>query len=201
MRSGQVLSATDVVITGDKIVLKNPGQVTEVPQTDVHKIVYSDGSARYFGADADSVAKANAAAAAQVQAVKPTATTIAFSEMDLLAADKNSADYQRGLADGRIKYFGHQPAAAASAITTIICTPVYGILGAIALSITKPQIKNLGYIAPPDNTNLNYVAGYRDGAAKKKRGRVWRSYGLVSAGYAVVFTAFIVFVVVEFNSH
>jgi hypothetical protein len=99
--------------------------------------------------------------------------------------------YLLGKRDAGFYYKGYRPAATGTLIASIFVP--WGLIPAIACSVTPPSIQNLGF---PDQTlikNPSYYKGYRDNAFKIKKKKVWRNFaigtGAVVGLYVISFAA------------
>ena len=230
LKTGDVISASEILISKNVVTFKRadrPDREFEVPTANVLKIAYRSGVTETFGLKTDSVAKSvapvvqpsatipntatpaqaapNAAVIAPAQPAPsnlPITTGTPFTTIQLLSADIRTEDYKRGFRDGNENYRDYQGATIATILTTVFISPLYAIPVPLFTSISKPPLHRIAFIPAPDNTNLNYVAGYRNGAAKKKSNRIWRAYGITSGIYVgTVLVAFIALVSAVSRGH
>lgn len=86
--------------------------------------------------------------------------------------------YADGQRDAEKYYKKYSPSANATALTTLGCGGLFGLIPAIATSTTAPTIENLGM---PDRKLINnseYYMGYTSMAKKIKSRQVWKAYGI-----------------------
>lgn len=95
---------------------------------------------------------------------------------------QNATDsiYVKGKIDASNYYEAKHCGANGTIWTTVLLSPIIGLIPAIVCSVSEPEISNLN---APDNKlleNPTYLAGYMKEAHKIKRRKLWVSYGVTS---------------------
>ena len=101
-----------------------------------------------------------------------------YSEEEMIAKGKQEAT---------INYRGRKSGAGATIATTVLLTPLLGIIPALACESTKPSFKNLNF---PDGTlmqNESYHQAYEQQAHRIKKKRIWRGFGIGSGVWLLIF--------------
>lgn len=86
----------------------------------------------------------------------------------------------RGEQDAITNYKGKSSGAGWTATTTILTSPVLGLIPAIACSSTEPSDENLNYKDSELMKNNDYNKAYRKQAHKTKKKKVWSNFGVGS---------------------
>lgn len=94
--------------------------------------------------------------------------------------------YLQGQEDAMIFYRKYKAAAGWTCATTILLSPLFGIIPAVATSLTPPAIYNLNAPNIEKLKNPEYSRGYIDFAKKKKRQRVWLNFGIGTAVWGIL---------------
>ncbi|MFW5757918.1 MAG: hypothetical protein ACOC31_06680 [Bacteroidota bacterium] len=81
-------------------------------------------------------------------------------------------------ADSRLHYSGQNSGAGWVTATTIVTTPLLGLIPAIAISSAEPSDHNLNYRNVEQMQNYEYASCYKEEAHKTKKRKVWRNYGI-----------------------
>lgn len=97
-------------------------------------------------------------------------------------SDKKNEDdmLSKGKADAKSFYKGKNSGAAWTAVTTILASPVIGVLPAALCASEDPNDDNLKYPNPSLMKNADYNKGYTDEAHKIKNKKVWKTFGITS---------------------
>ncbi len=98
--------------------------------------------------------------------------------------------HMRGRRDSQVFYRGKNSGSGWIVATTIIFTPIIGLIPTIAVAYTEPADRNLNY---PDMNLMkdpNYYNAYTDEASKTKKKKIWTSYGVSSAAWLVLILLF-----------
>lgn len=90
---------------------------------------------------------------------------------------------RRGRIDAR-KYYTHDGGAIGTGITTFFCSPICGLIPAIAITSNEPKEENLG-MPSPNKKDYRYKVGYKQEASKMKSKRNWVAYGVGSGAFIV----------------
>lgn len=120
----------------------------------------------------------------------PNSSTILQAESTPTESAPVNANYarERGRYDSNMNYRGKKSGKGWVAATTILLSPLFGAIPAIACSSTEPAPHNLNYSEVELAQDLNYRKAYVDQAHKTKRKKIWRSY-LISSGFWVLLFA------------
>lgn len=122
---------------------------------------------------------------------QPTANQepVRYAEPSPKIAANNDA-YMKGVADANRFYEGYHGAATGTLITTLLTTPLIGLIPAVSCSSAQPS-QNLGMPSYELSKDPDYYHGYLTTAHKKKSRKVWSNYG-IGAGIYTVFLAIVV---------
>lgn len=90
---------------------------------------------------------------------------------------------RRGRIDAR-KYYTHDGGAIGTGITSFFCSPICGLIPAIAITNNEPKEENLG-MPNPSKKDYRYKVGYKQEASKMKNKRNWIAYGVGSGAFLV----------------
>lgn len=98
----------------------------------------------------------------------------------------NGTDFfMMGKNDATLFYTGKNSGALWTSFTTGFCSPVIGVIPAVACALSEPTDKNLNI-----NSNLaknrDYYQGYVNQAHKIKKRKVWTAFGIGSASWFVL---------------
>jgi len=91
--------------------------------------------------------------------------------------------YAKGANDAKIYYRRYKASGTVTLISTL-SYPVFGLIPAIACSITTPKMKNLDFPDPDLFRDPSYSSGYKEQAYKIKKQKVWKNFGI---GFGVWF--------------
>ena len=109
----------------------------------------------------------------------PTATPAPPTPAEVQAKQKSLR--QKGKKDASMHYKGKNSGAGWTAATVLVFSPLFGLIPAAAFSVNEPSDSNLNY---PDETLMEeyaYQKAYIEEAHRKKKSKVWTSYGMSSA--------------------
>lgn len=84
----------------------------------------------------------------------------------------------KGKVDAQRNYDGYKGAGTGTLLTSLIISPLVGLIPAIACSSTSPKDENLNYPNSELMKNSNYYNGYTQKAKKIKQGKVWTNWGI-----------------------
>lgn len=93
----------------------------------------------------------------------------------------------QGRQDSRVYYRGQNSGAGWVVATTILFTPLVGLLPTIGISSSAPLDQNLNY---PDHTLMSdpgYYSAYVKESHKTKKRKIWTTYGVTSGAWLVLF--------------
>ena len=82
--------------------------------------------------------------------------------------------------DAKLFYKGNNSGSAWTAVTTILATPLFGLIPAAACSSSEPDNDNLNIPNPELMKNFQYNLAYKNEAHKIKKRKVWKSFGIGS---------------------
>ena len=91
--------------------------------------------------------------------------------------ETGKATCEEGMKDAYHYYYGKNSGAGWTFVTTIIATPLIGLIPAAACSSQQPSDKNLNCPNPDLMKSDNYNRCYREQARKIKSKKVWKNYG------------------------
>jgi hypothetical protein len=95
--------------------------------------------------------------------------------------DSNIDALEKGKRDARLNYKGKNSGAIWTGATAALIVPVVGLIPAIITSSAEPKEENLGIPDQKLFKDANYKSGYVEEAHKKKKKKVWSSFGIGSA--------------------
>ncbi len=94
--------------------------------------------------------------------------------------------YSEGQDDATRYYKGSKGANAGTIATTILTSPVFGLIPAIACSSTSPDESNLNFPSRDKFQQTEYYRGYTQRAKKIKSRKVWTNFGIGSGIWLVL---------------
>lgn len=92
----------------------------------------------------------------------------------------------KGKEDAQANYRGAKSGAGWTAATTILLSPIIGVIPAVACSSAAPADENLNYRDNNLMKNTAYSKAYIDQAHKTKKKKVWTSFGIGSGAWALL---------------
>lgn len=95
--------------------------------------------------------------------------------------------HEKGIIDANLNYDGANSGRGWTAATTVLFSPILGLIPALACSGTRPSDSNLNYRDNELMKNAEYNMAYKSQASKIKRKRIWRSFGISSAIWGVIY--------------
>ncbi len=93
--------------------------------------------------------------------------------------------YLEGQSDANRFYKGYKGAGSTVLVTSLLLSPLVGLIPAAICASSDPQDENLGYPSSDLMKNTEYANGYRVRAKKIKKNKVWTNLG-VAFGINVV---------------
>jgi len=93
--------------------------------------------------------------------------------------------YLEGQSDANRFYKGYKGAGSTVLVTSLLLSPLVGLIPAAICASSDPQDENLGYPSSDLMKNSEYANGYRIRAKKIKKNKVWTNLG-VAFGINVV---------------
>jgi len=95
----------------------------------------------------------------------------------------------QGKQDALQNYKGEKSGKGWTAATTILFSPIIGVIPAAITSSSEPEPDNLKAPNSELMKNPNYNAGYIDQAHKTKKKKVWKSFGIASGVWLALIIA------------
>jgi hypothetical protein len=142
---------------------KNPdGPTYTISKTEIKKIIFSTGLVQLFG-------------------------TSYGQDYDIANAGSNKTQnlYDKGKQDA-LSFYRHKGGSVGVGCAALGCSPILGLIPAVAVSMSDPKRKNLGMPASAYSSNADYVNGYIHMASKIKRRRVWTGFGIGTVLYVAI---------------
>jgi hypothetical protein len=131
------------------------GPTITIPKSDVLMIKYANGTK-------DIINTANTNTVQPVVETPSTSTDICTD----------------AIMDANNFYVGKNCGSGWTTATTIIATPILGIIPAVACSSSEPQTQNLGFPKSELMKDPNYSRCYREQAHSIKKKKIWRNFGI-----------------------
>jgi hypothetical protein len=97
----------------------------------------------------------------------------------------NDMEY-KGKKDASTNYKGKKSGAGWTAATTIVLSPLFGLIPAVACASSEPSDDNLKYKEPELMKNNTYNQAYTEQAHKIKKRKVWTNYGIGSGAWLIL---------------
>ena len=138
------------------------GPVFTILKSDIFMIRYENGSKDVFN---------------EVAMNKPSAK----STSDLVS---------QGKSDARRSYKGKNSGAGWTNATTIVLSPLFGVIPAAICASNEPAEENLRVPDPELMKNNEYANAYRDEAHKIKKRKVWTAFGIGTGVWLLIVTLF-----------
>lgn len=98
--------------------------------------------------------------------------------LDVDAPEDSFDSFSKGQNDARIYYKSHKAAGTSTLLTSILFSPLVGLISAVACSLTPPSEDNLSNPNYEKMKNLDYSQGYKTKAHKIKSSKVWMNWGI-----------------------
>lgn len=92
----------------------------------------------------------------------------------------------KGKQDAITNYKGEKSGAGWTAATTIVLSPLFGLIPAVACASSEPSDDNLKYKEPELMKNNTYNQAYTAQAHKIKKRKVWTNYGIGSGAWLLL---------------
>ena len=162
-KSGDEITVTILEVGATEIKYKDfgiqEGPILTILKTEIFMIKYKNGTREIFGEE------------------EVIENTTEYSEEEMIA---------KGKQDATINYRGRKSGAGATIATTVLLTPLLGIIPALACESTKPSINNLDF---PDNALMedgSYNRAYTQQAHKIKKRKIWKGFGIGSGPWLLI---------------
>jgi hypothetical protein len=91
---------------------------------------------------------------------------------------QNEDLYIQGQSDANKYYKGYKSSGTAVISTSLLLSPLVGLVPAVLCSTTEPQDENLNYPSSELMKKTEYSNGYRQKAKKIKQNKVWKNWGI-----------------------
>jgi hypothetical protein len=178
-KNGSKISSKILEVTLSDIKYKKfenlDGPVYIISKKSIISITYQNGSIDDFsqleGQKNDSIAKSN--------------------DVANLDMGDGSYMYNKGVTDASINYRGVRCGSGGTLITSLLLSPIAGLIPAIACSSTPPREDNLNFRDFKLKNNPEYYAGYMQKSRKIKNHKIWRNWG-IALGLNVVFSVIVI---------
>lgn len=121
-------------------------------------------------------------------------TTIQPSVRTTQIADKSpdsDDSCDKGTQDARVYYTGKSCGSGLVSVATILVSPLIGGITAAVVAGTQPSYANLNIPKPSYANNSTYMTCYQNEAHKVKKKKVWTSFGIGAAAWAVALLIFL----------
>ena len=89
----------------------------------------------------------------------------------------------KGTNDSKINYIGKKSGAGSTVVTTLLFSPMVGIIPALIITSKEPNEKNLNFPDKELMKDANYERAYKEKAHKIKKKKVWISYATSSVAW------------------
>jgi hypothetical protein len=96
----------------------------------------------------------------------------------------------KGKQDAITNYKGKKSGAGWTAATSIVLTPLFGLIPAVACASSEPSDDNLKYKEPELMKNNTYNQAYTEQAHTIKKRKVWTNYGIGSGAWLLLLLLF-----------
>lgn len=98
----------------------------------------------------------------------------------------NSDLCMQGQQDSKQNYTGKKSGAGWTCATTILFSPLIGVIPGAICASSEPSNENLKISKPELMKDFNYSRCYKEQAHKTKKGKVWRNFGIGSGVWVVL---------------
>lgn len=106
-------------------------------------------------------------------------------------APKSTADLiSQAKSDARRSYKGKKSGAGWTNASTIVLSPLFGVIPAAICASNEPAEENLRVPDPEQMKNNEYANAYRDEAHKIKKRKVWTAFGIGTGVWLLIITLF-----------
>lgn len=102
------------------------------------------------------------------------------------AGSQNDEQFQQGQLDAEKYYKNYKGASRGTLATTILTTPVLGLIPAFLTTMDEPEDGNLDYPNPQLMKDQEYKRGYIQKAKKIKSKKVWKNFGIGTGIFVAV---------------
>jgi hypothetical protein len=91
--------------------------------------------------------------------------------------------YNKGMQDANVYYRRYKGAGTGTLLVSMLISPIYGLIPAIACGSTMPREHNLGYPDSQMYQNRDYQEGYKTEAKRIKKKKVWKNFWIGTGVY------------------
>jgi hypothetical protein len=91
-----------------------------------------------------------------------------------------------GKQDSKVNYKGKNSGAGWTCATTILFSPLIGLIPAVACSSSEPNDSNLNYKDSKSMKNNTYNQCYTEQAHKTKKRKIWRNFGIGAGVWLII---------------
>ncbi|ERM82055.1 hypothetical protein P872_08740 [Rhodonellum psychrophilum GCM71 = DSM 17998] len=151
---------------GEDIIVK----VLEIGQTEIKYKMFNNTEGPTF-----SILKSDVV---MVQYENGTRSIFANENQSSHSEVKSGDLYVNGQRDASIYYKGYKPAGTGTLFTTLLFSPLVGLIPALITSSTEPKEANLGFPNSELMDQSEYYRGYTQKSKKIKSGKVWKNWGI-----------------------
>jgi hypothetical protein len=111
-----------------------------------------------------------------------------FSDTQTGSSDNTSSTEMelKGKRDAAMNYSGKNSGAGWTAATSIVLSPLFGLVPAIACASSEPSENNLNIKSPDLMKNYIYKQSYTEQAHKIKKRKIWTNYGIGSGAWLLL---------------
>jgi len=177
--------AQDIITkkTGEDI----PAQISEVTQTEIKYKRFDNLDGPIF-----SILKSEVLLIRYQNGTKDIFNDITPSASSTNVAEKLSDEEMalKGKDDAKVNYRGANSGAGWVAATTILFSPIIGVIPAAACASAPPADRNLNYRDQELMKNNAYSNAYIEQAYKTKKSNIWTSFGIGSGAWALLMLLF-----------
>jgi hypothetical protein len=110
-------------------------------------------------------------------------TPAAVNEVTVTEQKNENDMFAKGKADAKSFYRGKNSGSGWTVATTVLTSPIIGVLPAALCASSDPNDDNLMYPNPTLMKNADYNKAYIDEAHRIKNKKVWKAFGISSAAW------------------
>lgn len=107
-------------------------------------------------------------------------------EMKTESKTSNEDIRMKGKRDAKMNYKGKKSGAGWTAATTVLFSPIIGVIPAAACASSEPSDQNLNYRDNELMKDYDYNKAYVEQAHKTKKKKVWTSFGVSSGAWLLL---------------
>jgi len=98
--------------------------------------------------------------------------------VDVFTGAETKDMYAKGVNDAQTHYKSYKEAATGTLVTSLVFSPLVGLIPAVATSATAPADNKLNYPNAELMANADYARGYQSKAKSIKTNKVWLNWGI-----------------------